>query len=84
MQKDTNNGKKSPGSALLRWIRIALICVIAFEYFTLPSLSIEELKTKNVLMTALMEQRADEAAAGENVAGPVDAGLAVRAGEGAF
>ncbi len=46
-----------------RWIMAGIGCVILFEYFSLPSVSIEELSRKNVGSTALMEQRADEAEA---------------------
>ncbi len=49
-------------SNFVRWILIAVGCVAAFEYFTLPSVSIEDLRIHNVGVTALMEQRANEAA----------------------
>ena len=48
-------------STTLRGIAIGLGCLIVFEYFSLPSVSIEKLRRENAGTTALMEQRADEA-----------------------
>jgi monofunctional biosynthetic peptidoglycan transglycosylase len=45
----------------IRWIVIGLGCVVVFEYFSLPSISIEKLRTENVGATALMAQRTEEA-----------------------
>ncbi len=53
--------KESLRGRAIRWILIGIVCMTTFEYFSLPSVSIEDLRQKNVSGTALMEQRADEA-----------------------
>jgi monofunctional biosynthetic peptidoglycan transglycosylase len=45
----------------IRWMMIGLGCIAVFEYFSLPSVSIEKLRSENIGVTALMAQRAEEA-----------------------
>jgi monofunctional biosynthetic peptidoglycan transglycosylase len=45
----------------IRWMMIGLGCIAVFEYFSLPSVSIEKLRIENIGVTALMSQRAEEA-----------------------
>jgi monofunctional glycosyltransferase len=53
--------KKLLEAKTIRWILIGCGCIAVFEYFSLPSVSIEKLRTENVGMTALMVQRTEEA-----------------------
>ena len=64
-----NQKKRPPQTSILQWVKqhklrtflIVLLLYVGFEFFTLPFLNIDKLKNENPPVTALMQQRIQEA-----------------------
>ena len=66
-----NQKKRPPQTSILQWVKqhklrtflLVVLLYVGFEFFTLPFWSIAKLKNENPPMTALMQQRIQEAEA---------------------